>query len=99
MRWLPPHARHAPPRPRCAGAASQRERHALSGAPLHQSAYHRIERHNALARTGFARGELEVDLLPSWPEERFPLYALYPSRLHPSAKTRAFLDLIASLSA
>jgi DNA-binding transcriptional LysR family regulator len=50
------------------------------------------------AETLLASGHL-VDLFPSWPDERFPLYALYPSRLHPSAKTRAFLELIASLSA
>jgi DNA-binding transcriptional LysR family regulator len=39
-----------------------------------------------------------VDLFPDWPDERFPLYALYPSRHHPSAKTRAFLDFVASLN-
>jgi len=39
-----------------------------------------------------------VDLFPDWPDERFPLYALYPSRHHPPAKMRAFLDFMISLS-
>jgi DNA-binding transcriptional LysR family regulator len=38
-----------------------------------------------------------VDLFPDWPDERFPLYALYPSRHHVPAKTRAFLDFVGSL--
>jgi len=33
-----------------------------------------------------------VDLFPDWPDERFPLYALYPSRHLPAAKVRAFID-------
>lgn len=40
-----------------------------------------------------------VDLFPDWPDEHFPLYALYPSRHHQAAKVRAFLDFIVSLSA
>lgn len=44
-----------------------------------------------------ADGKL-VDLFPDWPDERFPLYALYPSRRQMPAKTRAFLDFVASLS-
>jgi DNA-binding transcriptional LysR family regulator len=40
-----------------------------------------------------------VNLFPDWPDERFPLYALHPSRHHPSAKTRAFLDFVVSLTA
>ncbi|MDQ7978915.1 LysR substrate-binding domain-containing protein [Paraburkholderia sp. SARCC-3016] len=39
-----------------------------------------------------------VDLFPDWPDERFPLYALYPSRHHPPAKTRAFLEFVMSLT-
>ena len=39
-----------------------------------------------------------VDIFPDWPDERFPLYALYPSRHHPSAKVKAFFDFIVSLS-
>lgn len=41
-------------------------------------------------------GEL-VDLFPDWPDERFPLYALYPSRKYLPAKTRAFLEFVRSL--
>ena len=33
-----------------------------------------------------------VDLFPDWPGERFPLYALHPSRHLPPAKVRAFID-------
>jgi len=33
-----------------------------------------------------------VELFPDWPDEVFPLYAIYPSRRHPPAKVRAFLD-------
>ncbi|MET3650411.1 LysR family transcriptional regulator [Dyella japonica] len=45
-----------------------------------------------------ASGKL-VDLFPDWPDERFPLYALYPSRHHPSAKVRAFLDFVVAITA
>jgi DNA-binding transcriptional LysR family regulator len=38
-----------------------------------------------------------IDLFPDWPDERFPLYALYPSRHHLPAKTRAFLDFVSAL--
>jgi DNA-binding transcriptional LysR family regulator len=44
-----------------------------------------------------AEGRL-VDLFPDWPDERFPLHALYPSRHHPPAKTRAFLEFVMSLT-
>jgi DNA-binding transcriptional LysR family regulator len=44
-----------------------------------------------------ASGKL-VSLFPDWPDERFPLYVLHPSRHHPSAKTRAFLEFVASLT-
>lgn len=40
-----------------------------------------------------AGGEL-VQVLPDWAEERFPLYAYYPSRHLPPAKVRAFLDFV-----
>jgi DNA-binding transcriptional LysR family regulator len=33
-----------------------------------------------------------LELFPDWPDEVFPLYAIYPSRRHPPAKVRAFLD-------
>ncbi|WP_413987982.1 LysR family transcriptional regulator [Labrys okinawensis] len=35
-----------------------------------------------------------VDLFPDWPDEVYPLYALYPSRHHAPAKVRAFLDFV-----
>jgi DNA-binding transcriptional LysR family regulator len=38
-----------------------------------------------------------VNLFPDWCEERFPLYAYYPSRHNVPAKTRAMLDFVASL--
>jgi DNA-binding transcriptional LysR family regulator len=44
-----------------------------------------------------AGGKL-VDIFPDWPDERYPLYALYPSRHHPAAKVRAFLDFIVAVS-
>jgi DNA-binding transcriptional LysR family regulator len=33
-----------------------------------------------------------VDLFTDWPGEVFPLYALHPSRHHPPAKVRAFIE-------
>jgi len=44
-----------------------------------------------------AEGKL-VDLFADWPDERFPLYAFHPSRHHPPAKTRAFLDFAIALT-
>ena len=41
----------------------------------------------------FDSGRL-VRVLDDWAEERFPLYALYPSRRNAPAKLRAFLDFI-----
>lgn len=38
-----------------------------------------------------------VEVFPDWADERFPLYALHPSRHHLPAKTRAFLDFIKTL--
>ncbi|PAA22037.1 MULTISPECIES: LysR family transcriptional regulator [Pseudomonas] len=38
-----------------------------------------------------------VQLFPDWSEQRFPLYAYYPSRYHVPAKTRALLDFVAGL--
>jgi DNA-binding transcriptional LysR family regulator len=37
-----------------------------------------------------------VEILADWPGERFPLYALYPSRHLPAAKVRAFIDFVQS---
>jgi DNA-binding transcriptional LysR family regulator len=44
-----------------------------------------------------SRGEL-VRILQEWSEERFPLYAYHPSRRHPPAKVRAFLDFIQEIA-
>ncbi|OZI61175.1 LysR family transcriptional regulator [Bordetella genomosp. 11] len=44
-----------------------------------------------------AEGRL-VNVLPDWSDERFPLYAFYPSRSHLPAKTRAFLDFVLSIT-
>ena len=38
-----------------------------------------------------------VQLFPDWSEQRFPLYAYYPSRHHVPAKTRALLVFVAGL--
>jgi DNA-binding transcriptional LysR family regulator len=38
-----------------------------------------------------ASGKL-IDLFPEWHGERFPLFAFHPSRKHPPAKVRAFVD-------
>jgi len=43
-----------------------------------------------------AKGKL-VELFPDWPDERFPLYVLYPSRRQLPAKTRAFVDFLVEL--
>jgi DNA-binding transcriptional LysR family regulator len=40
-----------------------------------------------------ASGDLR-QILPDWADERFPLYAYYPSRHLPSAKVRAFMDFV-----
>jgi DNA-binding transcriptional LysR family regulator len=33
-----------------------------------------------------------IDLFPDWHGELFPLFAFHPSRKHPPAKVRAFVD-------
>ena len=38
------------------------------------------------------RGGRLVELFPEWSDERFPLYAVYPSRLHRAVKVRAFIE-------
>ena len=35
-----------------------------------------------------------VELFPGWADEKFPLYAYYPSRHHPAAKVRAFVEFV-----
>jgi DNA-binding transcriptional LysR family regulator len=50
--------------------------------------------------TGVSRLLMEgklIDLFPDWQDERFPLYALYPSRRYLPAKSRAFLDFLVTL--
>jgi DNA-binding transcriptional LysR family regulator len=38
-----------------------------------------------------------VELFPGWSEERFPLYAIFPTRLHRAAKVRAFIDFVSDV--
>jgi DNA-binding transcriptional LysR family regulator len=38
-----------------------------------------------------------VELFPGWSEERFPLYAIFPTRLHRAAKVRAFIDFVVEI--
>jgi len=45
-----------------------------------------------------ANGKL-VQVLPEWSEERFPLYAYYPSRRQAPAKLRAFLEFVHVIAA
>ena len=33
-----------------------------------------------------------TEVYPDWPGETFPLHIVYPSRRHPAAKVRAFVD-------
>jgi DNA-binding transcriptional LysR family regulator len=40
-----------------------------------------------------------VELFPEWSDERFPLYAVYPSRLHRAAKVRAFIEFCLEIMA
>ena len=39
-----------------------------------------------------------VDLFPDWHGERFPLYVFHPSRKHPPAKVRAFVDFCVEIA-
>ena len=38
-----------------------------------------------------------IDLFPDWHGERFPLFAFHPSRKHPPAKVRAFVEFCARI--
>jgi DNA-binding transcriptional LysR family regulator len=40
-----------------------------------------------------------IELFPGWSDERFPLHAIFPSRLHRAAKVRAFMDFISEIVA
>ena len=42
-------------------------------------------------------GRALVDLFPDWHGERFPLFAFHPSRKHPPAKVRAFVEFCAEI--
>jgi DNA-binding transcriptional LysR family regulator len=42
-------------------------------------------------KKSLASGAL-IDLFPDWHGERFPLFAFHPSRKHPPAKVRAFIE-------
>jgi DNA-binding transcriptional LysR family regulator len=46
----------------------------------------------ALGFESLLTGGALVDLFPDWPDERFPLYAIRPSRRLPPASVEAFLD-------
>lgn len=40
---------------------------------------------------------LLIELFPDWLGATFPLYAMHPSRRHPAARVRAFLDFCTEL--
>ncbi|MBS0251992.1 MAG: LysR family transcriptional regulator [Proteobacteria bacterium] len=46
-----------------------------------------------VAKDHIKSGKL-IELFPDWADEHFPLNAYYPSRHHPAAKVRAFVDFI-----
>jgi DNA-binding transcriptional LysR family regulator len=48
-------------------------------------------------KESLARGAL-IDLFPDWHGERFPLFAFHPSRKHPPAKVRAFVDFCVEIA-
>jgi DNA-binding transcriptional LysR family regulator len=50
-----------------------------------------------LGVSGFLQSGQLVEILEDWSEERFPLYAYYPSRNLPPARVRAFLDFVLAL--
>ena len=47
-------------------------------------------------KESLASGAL-IDLFPDWHGERFPLFAFHPSRKHPPAKVRAFVEYCLSV--
>lgn len=58
---------------------------------------HGIAQVMALGVEPLLRSGKLVQILADWAEERFSLYALYPSRHHLPAKCRAFLDFVVAL--
>ncbi|MFZ6645105.1 LysR family transcriptional regulator [Undibacterium sp. TJN25] len=59
---------------------------------------HGVAQVMALGVEDYLKDGSMVQILKEWPDERFPLYALYPSRHLPPAKVGAFLDFVTSLS-
>lgn len=53
----------------------------------------------ALGSAGLRRSGGLEELLPDWPDERFPLHAIYPTRRHRTAKVRAFTEFCMALLA
>ena len=64
---------------------------ALSGAGIAQAL-------SPCVRDHIHTGRL-IELFPDWPDERFPLYALYPSRRLSAARVRVFLEFIQQIAA
>lgn len=60
---------------------------------------HGIAQVMALGVEPLLRSGKLVQVLADWSDERFSLYALYPSRHHLPAKCRAFLDFVVALVA
>jgi len=52
----------------------------------------------ALGVDHLIRGGQLIELFPDWPDETFPLYAVHPSRRHPAAKVRAFIDFCVEIT-
>lgn len=38
-----------------------------------------------------------IELFPGWSDERFPLHAIFPSRLHRAAKVRTFIEFVSDI--
>jgi DNA-binding transcriptional LysR family regulator len=63
---------------------------ALSGAGIAQALAPCVRDHLRAGRL--------IEIFPDWPGERFPLYALYPSRRLPAARLRAFIDFVVKIA-
>ncbi len=46
----------------------------------------------ALGTRELLRAGSLIELFPDWPDELFPLYAVFPSRHHRSAKVQVFTE-------
>ena len=51
----------------------------------------------ALGTQKLLRSGRLIELFPDWPDEVFPLHAIYPSRHHRAAKVRVFTDFCLQL--